>query len=683
MDKLVKSRAGADAGGTFTDFVALVGNTGELRVGKALSTHDDPASAIREAFRRAELPPESVDVMVYGTTVATNALLERKGAKVGLLATEGFRDLLEIQRVTRLHHFDLHWQKTRPLVPRRLRRGVPERVLYDGRVERPLDEAGLRAEVQFLLEEGVTAIAVSYLFSFMNTSHEERTRDIIREMAPDIQVSISCEILPKWGEFARTSTTVIDSHLKPLLNSYLKSLNSRCKEMGIGQLQIMQSNGGASTAASAAEAPSRLVKSGPAGGLIASAHIGKMTGQKHVLIADMGGTSFEAGFMPDCVPGFTTREELEFGIPIALNTIDVRAIGAGGGSLARIDEAGILKVGPQSAGSDPGPACYAQGGTEPTITDANVVLGRMVDAFPLGGYLELDKELSEKALEPLAQRLGMSTVKVAQGIVEVAANNMAQAMRLVTVDRGHDPRGVTLVPYGGAGPLHACQLAEALQISKILIPRYPGTFSALGALISETRFDHRQTFRMLSSTLDIERADNVYSDMEAKAVENFKKEGFSTEPHLSRSMELRYFGQNFELEVPVPSGKLDASAFARIVEDFHTEHDRLYGYRLPANEVEFLNLNVAARASHAAVDLPRIKPAKGEVEPIGTAPVIMPGSDAPEQVPIYDRETFGAGTVITGPAIIGQMDTTTLLASHASATVDDWGNMLIKLRGAK
>ncbi len=353
MDTIIKARAGADAGGTFTDFVALLEGSGELLVGKTLSTPDDPASAIESASHKAGVAIEAINLLVYGTTVATNALLERKGAKVGLLATKGFRDLLAIQRVTRLDHFDLHWKKTPALVTRRLRRGVVERVLFDGTVETPLDEAQLREEIRFLVAEGVDAIAVSYLFSFMNPAHERRTREIIEEMAPGLQISLSCDVLPKWGEFTRTSTTVVDAHLKPLLNSYLKHLSRRCTDAGVGHLQIMQSNGGAATALAAAETPARLVKSGPAGGIIAASYSGRRTGRKHVIIADMGGTSFEAGFLPNCTPGFTTREELEYGVPLAVNMIDVRAIGAGGGSIARIDEAGILKGGPQGAGPPP------------------------------------------------------------------------------------------------------------------------------------------------------------------------------------------------------------------------------------------------------------------------------------------------------------------------------------------
>ena len=431
MGVIEKIVSGADAGGTFTDFVALIKDSGELKVGKTLSTPTDPAAAIEEASRRAGLGCDEIDLLVYGTTIATNALLERTGAKVGLLATRGFRDILAIQKVTRPDHFDLHWQKTKALVPRALRLGVVERVLFDGKIETPLDEAQLRDQVTALVNAGVEAIAVAYLFSFINQAHERRTREIIGEIAPGLSVSLSSDVLPKWGEFQRTSTTVIDAHLKPLLSRYLKNLDDRCGKFEIGRLQILQSNGGASTAPSAGDAPARLVKSGPAGGVIAASFIGKLTGQDDIIIADMGGTSFETGFIPHCDPAFSAREEIEYGMPIALSMIDVRAIGAGGGSLARLDAAGILKVGPQSAGSNPGPACYGLGGTEPTITDANVVLGRMVPEFPLGGYLELKRELAWKSLEGLAVKLGMSVPRVASGIIAVAVNNMAQAMRLV------------------------------------------------------------------------------------------------------------------------------------------------------------------------------------------------------------------------------------------------------------
>lgn len=681
MDVSARVVSGADAGGTFTDFVALVESSGDLKVGKTLSTPADPAAAIVEAARRAGVKCDEIDLLVYGTTVATNALLERKGAIVGLLATKGFRDLLAIQRVTRPDHFDLHWSKTKALVPRSLRLGVEERILFDGGVGTPLNESHLRAQVRKLLDSGVEAIAVAYLFSFMNSDHERRTREIIHEMAPGMQVSLSSEVLPKWGEFQRTSTTVIDAHLKPLLNKYLHSLNERCQSIGISRLQIMQSNGGATTALSAAEAPARLVKSGPAGGVIAASFVGKSTGQDHIIIADMGGTSFETGFIPHCDPVLSGREELEFGMPIALNMIDVRAIGAGGGSLARIDSAGILKVGPHSAGANPGPACYGLGGSEPTITDANVVLGRMVKEFPLGGYLTLDVDLAWKALENLAAKLDMSVPKVARGIIAVAVNNMAQAMRLVSVDRGHDPRLATLIPYGGAGPLHACELAAALQIRKILVPRFPGAFSALGALISETRFDYRQTSRMIASLADYRRMNEVFEDLERMAAEDFRREGISTKPNLSRTIEMRYLGQNFELEIAAPNVKMDEATFGEVVNQFHHEHERLYGYSIRNEECEILNFSLAARAPATVSELPRIAKG-GPVEAIGQADVYLGQDESPSRIPLYDRATFGAGTKVQGPAIIGQMDSTTLLLAGASAEVDSFGNLIIDVQGA-
>jgi len=675
----MRVRAGVDQGGTFTDFVAF-DEDGHLHVAKTLSTPHDPAQAIFDATSESNLDPRDIEFLIHGTTVATNALLERKGAKVGLLSTLGFRDILAIQRTTRPSHFDLEWIKTASLVPRNLRRGVRERVLYSGEVQVPLDEDQLRGEVAYLRDQGVEAVAVAYLFSFMNPEHERRTRKIISEVAPDMLVSISSDVLPKWGEFERTSTTVIDAYLKPLVNRHAHSLRKSTADAGIKRLLVVQSNGGALTTERTVAGPVRIVRSGPAGGIIATSFVGKLTGEGHLIAADMGGTSFEASFLPHGAPAFTASEEIEFGIPIALNVIDVRAIGAGGGSIARIDDAGILRVGPQSAGSFPGPACYGRGGTEATITDANVVLGRMVDAFPLGGSLKLDAEASRAVVGVLAERLGMSIERVAQGILNVAANSMAQAIRLVTVDRGHDPRVATLVPYGGAGPMHACELARALQIKRILIPRYPGAFSALGALIAETRCDYRQTLWMPKSKLDISRINDLFDGLERRAAVEFKDEGFDVAPDITRSVEMRYVGQNFELEVPVRGGLLDLSAMDEVLESFHTEHERLYGYSIRNHEVEILNFGITAAARHAPFTMPKIA-AGGPVEPVGEAMVYYADSAEPKLTKLYDRRHFGHNTTVHGPAIIGQLDATTLLEEGATARVDEYGNMLVTFKG--
>ena len=678
MSKDIKVISGADAGGTFTDFVAVDGKNQLLKVGKSLSTPDDPAKAISESSKRAGIETSDINLLIYGTTIATNTLLERKGAKVGLLATHGFRDLLATQRVTRPDHFDLHWQKTEPLVPRSLRLGVRERVLASGEIEVPLDCDDLKRQVKRMQQQQVDSIAVAFLFSFMNPSHEELTREIIRELAPEIKVSISSQVLPKWGEFARTSTTVIDAYLKPILKNYVTNLNNSREELGIGRLQILQANGGALTASSASENPARLVKSGPAGGVIAASYIGKLTNQSHIIIADMGGTSFETGFIPDCEPTFSSREELEYGIPIALNTIDVRSIGAGGGSLAYLDNAGIIRVGPQSAGSNPGPACYNLGGTEPTITDANVALGRMVSEFPLGGYLQLNKDLAIKSLMPLAEKMGVSVPKLAQGIISIAVNNMAQAMRLVSVDCGHDPRNATLIPYGGAGPLHACELAKVLKAGRVLVPPFPGAFSAFGALISKPRFDYRQTFWMTFSQIDPISAGRVFQKLEEQVLRDFSFEGITSAPKISRTVDIRYLGQNFELEVPISSGPIDLKAFEDCVEKFHAEHERLYNYSLRGEECEILNLNISAQLSGSNFNLPKIAKG-GNISPFCFTEVFLEDDESSTKVPVYNKIDFGAGTTIKGPAIIGQSDTTTLLPKDTMATVDDYGNLLIEV----
>ena len=668
---------GADAGGTFTDFVGINTKDNDLKVGKALSTPSDPAKAINESSKRAGIETNSIDLLIYGTTVATNTLIERKGANVGLLSTLGFRDLIATQRITRPDHFDLHWKKTEALIPRSLRLGIEERVLSDGKVDKQLNENHVREQVKKLIKQGVDAIAVAFLFSFMNPKHEIRTREIINELAPNISVSISYDVLPKWGEFARTSTTVIDAYLKPILHNYVKDLNEKGHNLGIGRLQILQANGGALTASAASENPARLVKSGPAGGVISASYIGKITKQEHIIIADMGGTSFETGFIPNCEPSFSSREELEYGIPIALNTIDVRSIGAGGGSLAYLDGAGILKVGPESAGSNPGPACYDLGGSNPTITDANLALGRMVQEFPLGGYLELKKDLAIRSLEKLADKMKLSVPKVASGIIAVAVNNMAQAMRLVSIDCGHDPRNSTLIPYGGAGPLHACELAKVLQVGKVLVPRFPGAFSALGALISKPRFDYRQTYWMVFSKIDPKKANQIFQQLENRVDEDFKREGINEKPVITRSVDIRYLGQNFELEVPINNGLLDKEAFNACIDSFHLEHERLYNYSLRGEECEILNLNISASLHSANFILPKIKTGNN-AKPIGYADVYLDENETTE-VPLYNRNDLGAGTKISGPAIIGQLDTTTLLPEDTNATVDEYGNLEIKI----
>jgi N-methylhydantoinase A len=670
-------RAGVDTGGTFTDLVALDEETGEIRMTKVLSTPSRPSQAVFDSFQKAGLDTTEISYFVHGTTVATNALVERKGAEVALLTTDGFRDILRIQRVTRPRHFDLHWVKPKHFVPRSRCVGVPERVLRDGSVLIPLDEDKLRAEIARLRDQnGTTAVAVSYLFSFVHPEHELRTRELLEELWPGVQVSLSHEVLPRWREYERTSTTVLDAYLKPLMHDYLQELEDECEAGGIGQLFVLRSNGGVMTSEKAREQPVALVRSGPSGGIMASAYLGKLLGLGDLIACDMGGTSFEACLLPGSEPTFTNLEELEDGVPIALTMVDARAIGAGGGSLAWVDAAGILKVGPESAGADPGPACYGTGGTEPTVTDANAALGRLAPEFRLAGDLELDFAAAARALDPLAERLGLSRERVAQGIVDVANHNMAQALRLVSTDRGHDPRESTLVAYGGAGPLHACELAQALQIRKVLVPYHPGTFSAFGALLADTRFDYTQTAWMRLRYLDLDRVNELFETLERRAAEDFHREGFAESPQLLRSIDMRYVGQNWELSVSMPGGRLGPEEFERAAKLFEEEHERFYGYSIPGEELELLTFNVAAVGARHSVELPRVEPGPTP-EPLDRRGVVFRADDGPVETAVYRREDLPAGAELDGPALIGQFDATTLLPPGSSARVDEYGNLHI------
>jgi len=672
-------RAGVDTGGTFTDLVLYDESSGEIRMSKVSSTPGEPSRAVFDSFAKAGLSTSDISYFVHGTTVATNALIERRGANVALLTTDGFRDILRIQRVTRPNHFDLHWVKPRHFVPRAHCVGVRERVLRDGSVLIPLDEPALRAEIEHLRDGGdIDAIGVSYLFSFVNPDHELRTRELIAELWPEAHVSLSHEVLPRWREYERTSTTVLDAYLKPLMGSYMSRLEKECDERGIDQLLILRSNGGVMTPAKAKEQPVALVRSGPSGGIMASASLGRRLALGDLIACDMGGTSFEACLLPGSEPAFTNLEELEYGVPIALTMVDARAIGAGGGSLAWVDPAGILKVGPRSAGADPGPACYGRGGTQATVTDANVVLGRLAPEFLLAGDLELGIDAAQAAIDELAGVLGLSRDRVAQGIVDVANSNMAQALRLVSTDRGYDPRGSTLVAYGGAGPLHACELARALQMKQVVVPLYPGAFSAFGALLADTRFDYTQTRWMRMSRLDVEAARDVFAALEQRAADDFRAEGFSEAPQLVRSIDMRYVGQNWELNVAMPGGELTADDFAAATELFEAEHERFYGYSIPGEELEMLTFNVAAVGTRHTVELPRLERG-GRPEPVARRPVTFGVEDGPVETAVYRRDDFGAGAEVAGPAVIGQVDATTLLPPGASARVDDYGNLVIAI----
>jgi len=676
----MKIRIGIDTGGTFTDLIAQEEDTKKLAVSKSLSTPTDPSVAIFNTITKAGVRAEDVAYFVHGTTVATNALIERKGAKTGLLITRGFRDVLKLQRVVRRHHFDLHWVKPKHLVPRNLSLEVEERIDAKGKEAISLSEADVLKAIEKFKSEGVIAIAVSYLFSFLNPAHEERTRALIKEHYPEAYVSISSEVFPQWREYERTSTTVIDSYLKPGMDGYISNLETTAGKKGIREMLIMRSNGGVMTTQSAKEQPITMVRSGPAGGVIASCYIGKLTGNPNLVVADMGGTSFDTCLIVNSMPTFTNKEELEWGIPIASTMVDVRSIGAGGGSMAWIDPAGILKVGPESAGADPGPVCYRKGGKTPTVTDANLVLGRLDSDQLLAGEIKLDLQAATKRMNELAEQMKLDLNELAYGIIEIANNNMAQALRLVSVDKGYDPRDFAVIAFGGAGPMHAVELAKNLHAKRVIVPVYPGAFSALGALIADTRFDYMQTSIMPSTNLDFGRINEIYESLEERAQNDFLKEGFEEEPMINRTVEMRYLGQNWELEVAIPGGKIDEKVVQTAQESFDQEHTKHFGWNLSGEKFEFVNFKVVAIATKIEIELPEMangRPGK----PKKVHPAYFREKGGFIECPVYSREDLNAGTQLEGPLLINEVSSTTLVPPGSMVEIDRFGNIIIEIGG--
>jgi N-methylhydantoinase A len=673
-------RVGIDVGGTFTDLTLVDQETGQLYTSKSPSTPGNPIGGVMGVLRKLDLPLDAIETIVHGTTVATNALLERKGARTALIATAGFRDVVFIQRMNRRHHYDLQWDKPAPLVERRLCREADERIDYRGRVLRPLDEAGARRVVAELREGGAEAYAVCFLFAFVDPGHELRMREIIAEVHPGAQVSLSHEVYPRWREYDRMSTTIADAYLKPLIASYLANLSGGLgRERLSGSFLIMKSNGGVEDHRAAASKPIELVMSGPVGGVLSAVHCGGTTERRDLVAVDMGGTSFDVSLIANGAVDRTNEYEFEWGLPAYTPMVDVKSIGAGGGSIAWIDKGGLLRVGPRSAGAHPGPVCYGRGGTEPTVTDANLVLGRLNPGYFLGGEMALDAEGARRALDRFAERLGMDVLDAAEAIVDLVNFNMVNAIRLVSIDRGRDPRGFTLVSFGGAGSLHAPALAEIIGIQEVLVPVHQGVFSALGMTLADMRVDESATARMRSDHLDLAQVNDVLSRLRERALARIAEEGYAGVPRLESVVEARYPGQNYGMDLPIPGGgrRLAADELDAVVESYHRKHEALYGYAIADEAIEFVNFKVTAVG-------PIDKPAPpawrvgGEAAPKQTRPVHFRETGGWVDCPIYDRAEMPAGASIEGPAVIEEAMATTLLLPRQRMTVDRLGNLLIR-----
>jgi N-methylhydantoinase A len=678
---------GVDAGGTFTDLFARDSQTGRVVRHKRPSTPDDPSRAIlgglEELADKGGIDLAEVTRLGHGTTVGTNALIQRRGGKVAMVTTRGFRDLLEIGRQTRPHMFDLQRDATPPVVPRERRFELTERVTADGAILTAPDQAEIEALIDQIRASGAESVAVCFLFSFLNPAHEQQVGTAIKVALPDVQVSLSSEVRPEFREYERFTTTAINAYLQPVMGQYVSALHQglaeRAPNAAIG---INQSNGGLMTPETASLYPVRTAVSGPAAGVVGAIHEAKASASPSVITIDVGGTSADMALIREGAADISfEREVADF--PIRLPVIDIHTIGAGGGSIAWFDRDGLLKVGPESAGAVPGPACYGRGGTLPTVSDANLALGRLGSELVDGG-MTMDDAAARTALTPIADKLGVSVERAAFGVIEIVAANMVRAIRTISIERGYDPRAFVLMPFGGAGPLHAREIAVELGMSRILIPGAPGVLCAEGLLVADQKEDFVQS-RRIPLTPDALPALLADADaLLAEAAAWFEREAI---PAARRSLEMtldcRYIGQNFELQVPLAEGAeltpdrlppLDG-----ILDRFFAAHRKAYGYATETEPAEAVNLRLTARGrAEKSLDA---APASDATTPQPKAhrPVWFT-AEGPVDTPVYQRRDLRPGTRLLGPAIVEQLDATTPIHPTDIATVDDAGNLLIEVR---
>lgn len=676
-----------DIGGTFSDLVCLDRETGEIRNAKVPSTPPTFIDGVIAVLDKAGVPASGMAVFKHGSTIATNAIIQRAGARTALVTTEGFRDVLGAGRADRTDHFDLSSIERPPLVPRRDVIGVRERVDADGSAAIPLDERGLQRAVHLLRRREMEAVAVVYLNSFMNPEHEHRTVRAIQEALPDIYVCCSYDVLPELKEFERTSTTVANAYIGPIVDRYLADLTRRLEAWGFrNQTFIIHSGGGVMSLEAARRLPARTCMSGPAGGAVGAAYIGALAGFPNVIGFDMGGTSCDLALIKDGEPAHEAGWKIEHKIPVRFPAIDVSTIGAGGGTIAWLDRAGALRSGPQSAGARPGPAAYGTGGTEATNTDANLVLGRLNPATFLGGDLSLDVDLASEAIRSrIADPLGLSLEEAAAGILRVSNANMVDATRLISVERGHDPRDFALMAFGGAGPLHAAHCASELSIPFVLVPRNPGLASAFGQLRVEIRDDYQRPLLRKHAETTPELLEKVFSEMEDLARETLVREGLSpTEVTLARTVDLKYYPQTTYLNFQVPDGPVDEGTIESLVGEFLARHEQEFGYSVAPefSSVEFVNARIVAYGPAPVGELR--EEAEGGIAAdahAGIRPVYFAESGGWVDTDIYDRERLKRGASFQGPAIVEQADSTTVVPPGCSVEVDGYGDMVIDVRG--
>jgi N-methylhydantoinase A len=717
------TRVGADVGGTFTDLVTI--SDGRLRVDKTPSTPANPAEGVVDGVEASGVPPDSVAFFGHGTTVATNAVLEGEWADTALLTTAGFRDALEIGRQTRPDIYDFRAEKPEPVVPRDRRHEVPERLDERGSVVRELDEAAVRALGQDLAADDVESVAVSLLFAFENPTHERRVRDLLREEGVEVPISLSSTVLPEIREYERTLATALNAGLRPVVDSYVRELADRLESHGVtAPLRIVGSNGGLMAADAARERPVETLLSGPAAGVRGASYVAARADTTHadetggyadLLTMDMGGTSCDVSLVRDGEPLVSTETEVgEY--PVAVPAVDVHTVGAGGGSIAHVDDGGALRVGPASAGADPGPVCYGRGGTEPTVTDAHLLLGRIdPDAF-VADALDADATAVRAAFEPLADDLGVSVREAAAGVLDVANANTERALRVVSVERGHDPREFALVAYGGAGPLHATALAERLDVPEVVVPRAAGVLSALGLLVTDVTYDYAASMVRPWAEVTTGTLAETFAEFEREARSDLED---GAEIQFERLVDLRYAGQSFELRVSVPNpatAELDAAGASTpdettqfhetadeqshettdeqfhettdeqfhetVAERFHEQHRTRYGHAEPDEPLELVTVRLRARR---VVEPPPLAVEDRDGDPDAavktTRGVVFDGRE--RETRVYERETLPTESSLDGPAVIEGAESTTIVHPRQRARVDSNANLIVEIGGGE
>lgn len=685
---------GIDIGGTFTDLVVYDRSTGRIAKGKELTTPDDPSRGVLTGLRKlldGGIAPDSLYRIVHATTLFTNALIERKGARTGLITTEGFRDVLEIGRERKYELYDLFIAMPKPLAPRDLRMEVTERIGPDGAVITPLDENDLLEKVQALIDRGAEAVAIVFLHSYANPAHEDQALDAIERAFPDLIVTASHDVAPEIREYDRTSTTVTNAYVKPLAHTYVDRLVAQTKELGIGAPYFMMlSNGGLTHIAEAKRTPVQLLESGPAAGALVAAHFGAQAGIANILAFDMGGTTAKLALVDNGEPHvayrFEAAREKRFaegsGLPLTISAIELIEIGAGGGSIARIDAMALLKVGPESAGSVPGPVCYGRGGTNPTVTDADLLLGYLNAGSFAGGSMRIDADSAAKAMQPLANQSGLSVIDTARGIYEVVNENMASAARVHIAERGKDPRLYTLLATGGAGPVHAYYVARKLGVRRIICPPAAGVASALGLLIAPARIDRVATVAKRLDSIDWPALEAAYRALETDAASVIAETGFDpAAARITRLADMRYVGQGFEVVVTLPPGPYTADSAAMMLDAFETSYRRTFSRTPPDVVAEIINIRVSLRADVPGERAEFATGAAGQTggAQTGSRPVRFPENNDFVDTAVYDRARLRPGDTFTGPAVVEEAESTLIIGPGGEARVDDAGNLIVEL----